>query len=305
MNLGESKARALSLMAEYSIDGTLIPDGENADYLNRMNRFADIAQKEISQVKKIHAVHTISQNPIKSQFGLLQGFDIEQHLSQDIIYQTVGSKSFYFEVDGVATVYLEENNAGAWQQLKKIDNTTKGKFTAYKGNVSLTSASNHVRIRFSGNYVYNIRNRALFEYTFPTDADVPNYKPYIPYQMPTDFMELNNVIHHQDNRQYRDMIDYKWEGKRTFVVNYYLKGSFDIHYYKYPTTIDQNTLDTHEFEVDTESSQLIPFFMAAHSIMDENQTLAIQLLNEYQVKLSRLFTPDEFSIKTITENYGM
>ncbi|WP_050613335.1 hypothetical protein [Bacillus testis] len=49
MNLGEAKKRALSVMAEYSIDGTLIPDNENADYLNRMNRFANDAQFEISE----------------------------------------------------------------------------------------------------------------------------------------------------------------------------------------------------------------------------------------------------------------
>ena len=48
MNLGEAKKRALSLMAEYSIDGTIVPDAENADYLNRMNRFANDAQMEIS-----------------------------------------------------------------------------------------------------------------------------------------------------------------------------------------------------------------------------------------------------------------
>lgn len=49
MNLGEAKNRALSLMAEYSIDGVRISDGENADYLLRMNTFANNAQMEISE----------------------------------------------------------------------------------------------------------------------------------------------------------------------------------------------------------------------------------------------------------------
>ncbi len=48
MNLGEVKKKALSLMAEYSIDGVEISAAENADYLNRMNRFASDAQMEIS-----------------------------------------------------------------------------------------------------------------------------------------------------------------------------------------------------------------------------------------------------------------
>lgn len=61
MNLGEAKKKALSLMAEYSVDGVPIPDGENADYLNRMNRFANDAQMEISDKVSIEAVLRIDQ----------------------------------------------------------------------------------------------------------------------------------------------------------------------------------------------------------------------------------------------------
>jgi hypothetical protein len=306
LQLGEAKKKALSLMAEYSVDGVPIPDGENADYLNRMNRFADTAQKEISQIKKIHAVYSISNNPIKPQQGLLQGFEIKQYIpGTDIIDAYPGSKAYYFEVDNVADIYIEENVNGTWTPVVTINNTVKGQFTAYKGLINASNPSNMIRLRFSGPYVYNIRNKALFAYSFPTDADVPIYRPYVKYQMPADFMELQKVIQQTDPRVYKEMIAYYWEGKRTFVLNYYETGSFDIHYYRYPTTIDANTPDTYEFEVDIEAQEAIPFFIAGHAIMDENQTLAIQLLNEYQVKLSRLYTTDDFGITTITQNYGM
>lgn len=292
-------------MAEYSVDGVPIPDGENADYLNRMNRFADIAQKEIAQVKKINAVYSISNNPIKTQQGLLQGFEIKQYIpGTDIIDVYTGSKAYYFEVDNVADIYIEENVNGVWTNIKTINNTVKGQFTAYKGLITASNAENQIRLRFSGLYVYNIRNKALFAYLFPTDADVPSYRPYIKFQMPSDFMELNKVIQQGDPRTYIDMISYKWEGKRTLVLNYYDVGSFDIHYYRYPTTIDAGTLDTYEFEVDTEAQELIPFFMAARSIIDENQTLAIQLLNEYTNKLNTLGTNDRQGVTTVNEVYG-
>lgn len=48
-------------MAEYSVDGVPIPDGENADYLNRMNRFANDAQMEISDKIGIEAVYAFEQ----------------------------------------------------------------------------------------------------------------------------------------------------------------------------------------------------------------------------------------------------
>ena len=56
MNLGEAKARSLSLMSEYSIDGSLISESENADYLNRMTRFASDAQMEIADKIGVNAV---------------------------------------------------------------------------------------------------------------------------------------------------------------------------------------------------------------------------------------------------------
>jgi hypothetical protein len=61
MNLGEAKKRALSLIAEYSVDGAIISDSENADYLNRMNRFASDAQMEISDKVGIETSYTIVQ----------------------------------------------------------------------------------------------------------------------------------------------------------------------------------------------------------------------------------------------------
>jgi hypothetical protein len=306
LNLGEAKKKALSLMAEYSVDGVPISDGENADYINRFNRFADIVQKEIAQVKKIHAIYPISHNTIKPQQGLLQGFDLVQHIpGTDLIDIYPGVKSYYFEVDNLADIYIEENVAGVWTSLVTINNTVKGQFTAYKGLINASSPSNLIRLRFSGLYLYNIRNKALYAYTFPTADDVPIYRPYTKYEMPSDFMELQKVIQETDPRVYKEMIAFYWEGKRTFVLNYYDVGSFAIHYYRYPTSIDSTTPDSYEFEVDVDAQEAIAFFIAAHAVMDENQTLAIQLLNEYQVKLSRLFTTDDFGITTITQNYVM
>jgi hypothetical protein len=48
MNLGQIKKHALSLMAEYSVDGLEISDGENADYIMRMPLFAHEAQMDIA-----------------------------------------------------------------------------------------------------------------------------------------------------------------------------------------------------------------------------------------------------------------
>lgn len=61
MNLGEAKKRALSLMAEYSINGVITPGVDNADYLIRMNGFAHDAQMEISEKVGIGASEIYTQ----------------------------------------------------------------------------------------------------------------------------------------------------------------------------------------------------------------------------------------------------
>jgi hypothetical protein len=304
LNLGTAKEKAIQLINEYSNNGNLISDATNADYKLRMNNLADMAQKEIAQFLKIHAVYQISQNPIKSQFGLLQGFDIVQHLDTDLIYEAVGSQAYYFEVDNVADIYIEENVSGVWTNLVTINNTTKKQFTAYKGLLTPFSTSNTVRMRFSGSYPYNLRNRALYAYSFPVASDVPDYKPYVKYDMPADFMELNKVVHITDPRVYKQMVDFYWEGKKTFVANYYHTGSFDIHYYKYPTDITSATLDSYTFEIDTEAQELIPYYIGGHIVLDENPAVAATLLNLYQQKLANLDANVNIGVTNITDVYG-
>jgi hypothetical protein len=67
MNLGEVKKKALSLMAEYSIDGVEISVAENADYLNRMNRFANDAQYEIADKVGIDATYLYTQVGVSAE----------------------------------------------------------------------------------------------------------------------------------------------------------------------------------------------------------------------------------------------
>lgn len=292
MNLGTIKRKALMLMAEYSVNGNLIlsSDGNQLDYTLRMNEFIDDCQKEIAKFRKINAVKRITRNPIPNQLGLLQGFDIRQHLSSDDEAMVAkGSKAYYFEIDNVADVYIEEEINGVWTLLETINHTTpKGEFTAYKGLITASDTSNNIKVRFSGSYPYNIRNRALYAYTFPTVADIPNYIPYVNYDMPSDFFMLNKVVQRTDPRQYKNLSDFYWEGKKTFVVNYYLTGSFDIFYYKFPVAIDNSTSDSYELEIDEEAQDLVPYYVASFAIREEDENAANTLYSIYQNKLVNL-----------------
>lgn len=285
-----AKKRAIQLMDEYSLNSVLQSAALNADYTLRMNNLADACQKEIAQVKKIHAVYSISQNKIKPQNS---NFKLQQFLpgGTDITLQATGSKSYYFEVDNGSTIVIEEEVSGVWTTLQTITVLdTVNSFEVHKGLISPSSTSNNVRLRFTGTFPYNIRNVALWSYSFATDADVPNYTPYVSYTMPTDFFELEKVVQRTDMKQYNDLGIYRWEGRQTFVLPYDYTGSFDIFYFRYPTTIDDNTLDTYTFEVDTEAQEAIPYYLAGHVLMSDPPQRGVgqMLLQEYQGKLANL-----------------
>lgn len=332
MNLGEAKTKALMIMDEYSTNGLLTPTAENVDFTVRMNQSADMAQKEIATVKKINAVYTITRNAIANQ--ILNGFDMLQHLDTDLSDDSAtGSKSYYFEVDGQCTVTIEEEIATVWTVLETITvpNTVLS-FTDYRGLITASSVDNDIRIKFSGSYTYNIRNRALYAYTFPTDDDVPEYKPFVKYPMPANFLELKKVILETDTYQinerssfgtdiarfrmigitqrYQQMKDYRWEGKKTFVIRYDYTGSIDIEYYKNPATIpaapidDADSYDSTEFEVDAETQEWIPYYMAAEAYLKEDAQASVMIMNKYLTKISNALPNDNENEPQVPNKMG-
>jgi hypothetical protein len=290
MNLGLAKTKAIQYMREYSTNNNLNSAAQNGDYTLAFNNAADTAQKKIATIKKIISTYSFSRNPIINQLGLLTGFDIQQHLNVDLIdTAAIGSRAYYFEVDRQCSVYIEEQVGGVWTILSTIVvPSTVTSFTAYKGLITPSSVLNQVRIRFSGSYPYNIRNRYLCQYTFPTVADIPDYLPYVKYTMPANFMKLKGIVHRTDPRVYEHMSDYYWEGKRTLVVNYYYTGSFDIEYYQYPADITSSTQDDYVFELDIDACEAIPYFMGAMALIEENPSISTILLNLYQAELGNL-----------------
>lgn len=307
MNVGEAKRKTLMLIREYSNNGRKIAQQKNADYLLSMNHFFDIAQKEIAAVAKIPAVHSITRNPIPNLLGLMKGFDIKQHLADDVIFEADGAKSYYFEVDRTCEVHIERLTNGAWESIAAVEVPSVSSFTAYKGH---TGEVGRVRIRFSGAYPYNIRNVALYGYQFPTDAQIPDYVPYVAYEVPDDFMELQKVIQTTDVRQYKTDPPYYWEGRRKILINYYEKGQFDIHYFRYPHEIpfdedNPEAYDGMEFDLPVEAQELIPYLAGSLVMADENTSMADSLKNDYMVKMNNLSKNSVYDIDKIQNVYGL
>ncbi len=297
MNLLQADAKVIQIINFESISGNIIPDLDpnRLDYTNRFRTHYDMAQKEIaSTAKKIRKLKHISQNPIPNNIdNPIYIFDIVQHLADDITYSGLGNRAYSFKVDNMATIYIEEETStNVWTILETINNLTPTmEFTEYKGIINPSSLTNNIRIRFSGLYPYNLRDVALFAYTFPNASAIPQYQKFNLYTMPTDFFQLNKVIFKGSPTQgyaYNPTSDFYWEKRNVLAVNYNYTGEFTIDYSAYPSTIDDSTVNTYEFEVDEEAAQAIPFFVASMMMMYENPSIGNKLFSMYQGKLANL-----------------
>lgn len=298
MTLKQAKDKVIKLINNYSSSGEVTAAGDLLDYTLRMNVLFDVYQKQVATVKRIHAVKKISQNPITNQLpNPLYMFDVVQHLGADLTYQAKGSKSYYFEVDGICDVYVEEQVGTTWQALPtpiNISVTAKPDgFMAYSGLITALSSANNIRIRFSGNYPYNIRYIALYGYSFPSVSAIPPFTRYNLYTMPTDFYQLNKVVfkgNQSDGYPYVNTADFYWEGRDVIAINYYNKGEYSIFYYRYPTTIDDTTPDAYVFEVDEDAAQALPFAVAADMFRDESSGISDRFMALYNNALVNLDT---------------
>ena len=144
----------------------------------------------------------------------------------------------------------------------------------------------------------------MFKYAFPTVSAIPLYQRYNLYTMPSNFYQLNKVVlkgNVSNSQQYQNTTDFYWEQRNVIAINYYNVGEYSISYFAYPQDITDLTANTYEFEVDIEAQEAIPYYAAAHVLMDEQgkKDVSNSLLAIYNNKLANLDT------KLTTSNNGV
>lgn len=284
MDKATSRGLMLQHIREKTNKGQLIDASKIADYSIGHDEMLDTVQKEIAQYVKIPAVFHVTQNPIVSQIGLLQGFDIQQVLpGKPKAYTYTGTKSYYFEMDNIGTATIDINGT----VTTTINNTVKGIFTEYRLHTGAADTDT-VTITFSGDYPYNIRNIAPYAYAFPTDDDIPKYQPYIAYDLPEDFYQFDAVVIKSDPRVYKIYTEMKWENNNKVILNYYSTGSFDIHYFRYPKTIPADAPEDTKLELEEKGAQLVPLKLAALVVAEDKPDISNKLLTMYESQLANI-----------------
>lgn len=76
-------------------------------------------------------------------------------------------------------------------------------------------------------------------------------------------------------------------------------GTIDIYYYALPKTIDENTADDYEFEVDLETHNAIPFYIGYELTKVDDPTIAQICLNEWDKYMSLFVDKPRIDYKRI------
>ena len=300
----EGKLQVKKLISQFSSSGQLTADTDSSiiDNIKRLPAFFNQYQTEVAtNAKYIHGVKRISQNPIPNMLtNPLYQFDVQQHLSTDLTDMVAkGAKSYSFKMDNVGTAIIEEQVGGVWQALPIpviINNTTpKGEYTLYKGFILASSPTNNVRVRFTGSYPFNVRDKALFAYSFPTEIDIPTYEKYIKYTMPDNFYLLNKVDNKGNSMLRQNTIDWEWEGENELgesiiAINYFLVGEIDIHCYLYPDKVPDDVADGFKFQLKPDGFFAMCVGVAYEVLKDDpvNKSVADKLYAVYQSKLANM-----------------
>ena len=291
----------LHKLREFSNAGAINDEGRNRDYLLSMPSFVNQVQREIATtVRKIAKVYEISHQMPINQLGFVEWNENMQHDTEDIVFSAIGSNAYSFSVSGNATIHIEEEISGTWTILQTINNTFTASigFTTYKGRITgITDPANNIRIRFSGDYFYPFRWVALFTQKWATDAEVPSFQPYVPYDMPEDFFDLDRIVSTFEERQYSLKADYKLEqrngNRKRILFNWYDIAEFQIHYWSYPTELvldpdDLSTNNNYVMEIADETLPAAVSKVAALLMVDEDLNIHDILMQDFYVQMNNI-----------------
>jgi hypothetical protein len=292
-----------ALLDELTKKGVLIPNATVADLEAKGIRLVDMAQKELYNIGNIYNKFEITQkNPI-NMFGNFANFDVKEFKGTDqLLPLTSGyaARSYYFEADDTGSCIIEELQAGTWQTLTTIPLVASTSMVVYKGQFTPTTIGNLIRFRFTGTTYYKYQNVALFSEPFKLDR-IPNYRPWIKYDMPGDFRMTDAVIEEFPERQYQRSSNYKWEGFKELWVNYYYIGTIRVIYKPIPTTI---TSKTDVLQVDDVTVNAITYYVGAKLAAHDYPELTNFFEQKYNEIILKSVIRNPSSEETIVDVYG-
>jgi hypothetical protein len=219
--------------------------------------------------------------------------------SEDLIYEATDAKAYYFQADGIGTLFIErfDNNSKSWVLIDAVELSGTKRFSTYSGFIrdGRKFITGQVRLRFTGDYLYSVKCVAMYQHVYSDDvADIPAYEAYTRYDMTTlvdDFLTLSTPPITEDEEYKRLSGDYDVEGGRVILLPYSVTGCFKVLYNRRPKELINNGSaqdDESLLDLDEELCSLIPVLIASYIWLEDEPDRAQYYYSQYQARAGEI-----------------
>jgi len=264
------------------------------DNLEDDSRFLFSANRALLQVNALRPATgtlVINHRPMKNKVA--ENTFAPILVTGELCFEACDVKSFYFEADGNGVVVAERFDPATetWRTVLHVDAASDGGFKSYRGLLKQDGqfTSGLFRLRFTGEYLYSVKNVAMYEHLKgPDPEDVPAFEPYTRYDISSitsDFLSLcSPPMKEEAGFQYLNE-GYDVENDRVILLPYDAEGLYKIIYNRRPTpiTCDGDAVDEETvIDLDEELCALLPLLVASLVWVDDEPEKAQYYLALYQ-----------------------
>jgi len=296
INYGQIRASVFKLLDEFSSRGSLQAANKTADYNFKCQSLVNESIMELASTNaKLPKTFLIAHNPIKNTLSDDNG-TLEQYLpGTDFSITLVNARAVSFEVARFGEIALEESSNGVDYttiEVITVPSSTEG-FTEYKRLITPTLPTNTVRLRFTGNFSYLFRNFVLYEFSFPTEADIPQHGPIFTINPPDDFLDFNYAEINRGNGEYISYDEMLKTPENQLTYNGYENPcEILVRYWRKPTLLTFANVtvadDAMLIDLRDDASLIIPYYCAGEIQNSEESGRGESNLRKYNEKRSVL-----------------
>lgn len=265
------------------------------DSLENIDRFYQAANRAILQVNSLRPAvnsYIINHRPLENE--IVEDTFCPVDKKEDICFEAQDVKAYYFEADGNGTAIIERVlKNGSVVLVSKVELVSNRQFKPYKGLIK--DAAGTVRIRFTGDYIFSVKNVAMYKYLLSANAeDIPPYTPYTRYDMSrlvNDFVALNEAPAMLNGERLYMSQDILMEGESCILVPRSTKGIIKVTYKKALKAlefINKPDEDVTKIDLDEELCSLLPPLVASFVWAEDEPNLANYYMNIYREWANRI-----------------
>ncbi len=237
---------------------------------------------QVSSIRPVVKSYIVNHRPMEN---LLGDTCAPCAKTSELCFEAEGAKSYYFECDGTGTVYLERYDIlfDEWVLFGFKEFSSYGEFIAYRGFIKdgADFVPGCIRLRFVGEYLYSVKNVALYEHIFSErEEDIQGFGLYVSYDISVlvpDFLSLENPPIKEDGEFTRLNYDYDIEGGRVLLLPRSVRGVFKILYRHRPDAVSSDgtpSSDETILDLDEELCSLLPTLIASYVWAEDEPSLA-------------------------------